>query len=42
MADFPIKNYLEIPNLGSIDHTHLKHSHNLSSPATEDNSSQAT
>ena len=38
---FPISNYLEVPNLGSIDHGHLKHRHNLSSPATEDNSSQA-
>ena len=41
MADFPISNYLEVPNLGSIDHGHLKHRHNLSPPVTEDNSSQA-
>ena len=41
MADFPISNYLEVPNLGSIDHGHLKHRHNLSPRVTEDNSSQA-
>ncbi len=41
MADFPISNYLEVPNLGSIDRGHLKHKHNLSPPVTEDNSSQA-
>ena len=41
MADFPISNYLEVPNLGSIDHGHLKYRHNLSPPVTEDNSSQA-
>lgn len=41
MADFPISNYLEVPNLGSIDHGHSNLKHNLSPRVTEDNSSQA-